>query len=59
MLVLLYLAFVVIGSAFTVALLYWPQYGSMFCKPSIKTKQIDDDSAEANGEVTSDDAEKV
>lgn len=37
------LGFIVIGTAMLIPLLWWPQYGSMFLKPSIQTKVIDDD----------------
>ncbi|CDF36336.1 Nitrate transporter [Chondrus crispus] len=46
------LGFIVIGTAMLIPLLWWPQYGSMFLKPSVETKVIDDDSAEAEVEQT-------
>lgn len=33
---------IVIGVSCLVALLWWPQYGSMFTKPTISTKMVDD-----------------
>lgn len=43
------LGFIVIGTAFLIPLLWWPQYGSMFTRPTITTKVIDD---EADAEMT-------
>lgn len=37
------LGFAVMGISFLIALLWWPQYGSMFTKPTISTKVIDED----------------
>lgn len=35
------LGFIVIGTAFLLPLLYWPQYGGMLCAPKITAKEID------------------
>lgn len=36
------IGFMVIGSSFLIAVLWWPQYGSMFTKPTVKADVIDD-----------------
>lgn len=40
------LGFLVIGSAFLIPFLWWPQYGSMFTKPTISTKILEDEEVE-------------
>eukprot|EP00172_Hildenbrandia_rubra_P001692 Plantae.Rhodophyta-Hildenbrandia_rubra.ctg22626.p1 GENE.Plantae.Rhodophyta-Hildenbrandia_rubra.ctg22626~~Plantae.Rhodophyta-Hildenbrandia_rubra.ctg22626.p1 ORF type:complete len:500 (+),score=84.29 Plantae.Rhodophyta-Hildenbrandia_rubra.ctg22626:1122-2621(+) len=47
----LYLGFVVIGVSFTIAALWWPQYGSMFTKPTIDPKTIDDEPVTSDAET--------
>lgn len=42
----LILGFIVIGTAFLIPLLWWPQYGSMFLKPSIQAKVIEEEEEE-------------
>lgn len=37
------LGFIVIGTSFLITLLWWPQYGSMFLKPSIQAKVIEEE----------------
>lgn len=40
------LGFIVVGTAFLIPLLWWPQYGSMFFKPSVQTKFIEEEEEE-------------
>lgn len=40
------LGFIVIGSSFLVATLWWPEYGSMLTKPTVSPKFIDNDDVE-------------
>lgn len=39
----LILGFIVMGTSFLITLLHWPQYGSMFRKPSISAKVLEED----------------
>lgn len=47
----LILGCIVIGFAFLIPLLWWPQYGSMFLKPSIQAKVIEEEDEAESQEV--------
>lgn len=48
------LGFIVIATSFLVGLLYWPQYGGMFCKPSDNAgKVVEEDDEKEDDQITS------
>ena len=39
------LGFVVIGTSFLIPLLWWPEYGSMFTKPTVSPKVVEEETS--------------